>query len=184
MDLLQGDDGLVRWFGDAWGAHVNEPQTHIPVPVGEPCAECGTQLTTSDQGVSIIEQRADDLPLMAARRIAFHLACFERMIGISREVNELQLAGIQPVVVSIGDLVQNAIRLVSLYISRGKIDPVLVVGDRLLVHQIVFEIAELCHVQLDALDTPVGSYFVSPEHRRLIEERRTRERGGQQEEAR
>lgn len=65
----------MRWFGESWGAPINEAE-HADTP-GVPCERCGRPITDEDRGVILSsrrEYRAEDYPL--------HLECFLEMVGV------------------------------------------------------------------------------------------------------
>lgn len=40
----------MRWFGESWGAPVNDDVPHAPTPAGEPCLFCAKPILEDDQG--------------------------------------------------------------------------------------------------------------------------------------
>lgn len=61
----------MRWFGESWGAPVNEECEQGPTPVGEQCLECEREIGEKDQGVLI--------PYLDVEA-AYHHLCFLRAI--------------------------------------------------------------------------------------------------------
>jgi hypothetical protein len=61
----------MRWFGETWGAPVNEECEHAPTPVGEQCLECERVINDGQQGVL--------LPYMDVEA-AYHRLCFLRLV--------------------------------------------------------------------------------------------------------
>lgn len=67
---------MVKWFGESWGAPVNDPASQVPAPVGQLCATCAKPVESGDRGVLI--------PTLDAAEVhtAWHLGCWFREIGI------------------------------------------------------------------------------------------------------
>lgn len=40
----------MRWFGESWGAPVNDETQHVPTPVGSKCYLCTKPITESSVG--------------------------------------------------------------------------------------------------------------------------------------
>lgn len=88
----------MRWFGESWGAPVNETTDHVDTPVGESCAQgCGRPIAEGDQGVLIpgvntltLQGRflmrdgstEDTFVERVQAEHAYHLDCFLRSIGM------------------------------------------------------------------------------------------------------
>ena len=47
---VDDDLGTVRWFGESWGAPINDPRSHVTTPVDERCIECLLLIKSDDQG--------------------------------------------------------------------------------------------------------------------------------------
>jgi hypothetical protein len=83
--------GTVRWFGEDWGAPVCDPRTHVPTPVGAPCAghdhlhNLGrtVAIKAGDQGVLIPYLDGGGL----GQVIAYHLTCWLHEVGADRITN-------------------------------------------------------------------------------------------------
>lgn len=43
-------DHRTRWFGESWGAPVNDDDFKWPTPVGELCQDCRRAIAADDQG--------------------------------------------------------------------------------------------------------------------------------------
>lgn len=41
----------MQYFGESWGAPINELSPQVPTPVGEPCAWCTLAIQDGDPGV-------------------------------------------------------------------------------------------------------------------------------------
>ena len=59
------------WFGESWGAPVNEEGQHLPTPVGDLCVECAQKIEETDQGMLIPFAGMTPMVLMG-----YHLTCF------------------------------------------------------------------------------------------------------------
>ena len=70
----EDDLGTVRWFGESWGAPMNDPRTQVPTPTWERC-DCGQPILTGDQGLSI--------PKSEGGRVFYHLVCFYQSLGLA-----------------------------------------------------------------------------------------------------
>lgn len=70
---LRSDESMLRWFGEPWGAPINEfcPQTHTPI--GIPCGRCTRAIGEHDQGVYMLYLEAT-----GHARKPLHLDCFLR----------------------------------------------------------------------------------------------------------
>jgi hypothetical protein len=67
----------VRWFGESWGAPVNETTEHVETPVGQPCEECRVQIKADDSGFLI----PDAVPLLGeAHESPWHFDCLMRHV--------------------------------------------------------------------------------------------------------
>jgi hypothetical protein len=77
-----GDDiGTVRWFGESWGAPVNDPDTHVDTPTHRQCIECLRWIESDDQGMVIPTVPEID----PQGTVAYHRVCFFDVIGIPHE---------------------------------------------------------------------------------------------------
>lgn len=63
------------WFGDSWGAPVNESARHLPTPVGDRCVGCAEYIKIGDQGMLV-----PIAGLMPAAFGSWHLDCFIKAI--------------------------------------------------------------------------------------------------------
>lgn len=54
MDDEDIGDGRIRWFGEPWGAHINEDCDRVPVPVGVICWYCSAPVEKGDRGVMVV----------------------------------------------------------------------------------------------------------------------------------
>lgn len=61
----------MRWFGESWGAPINEDVPHAPTPVGEQCEGCHQPVEDGDQGVLI-----PDAGWVIPVERPFHHRCF------------------------------------------------------------------------------------------------------------
>lgn len=74
-DQREDDDiGTVRWFGESWGAPINDPRARIETPAAEKCIDCSRWIMNDDQGVRIPSREF----------VYYHLDCFLRDIGVSQ----------------------------------------------------------------------------------------------------
>ena len=74
-DVTDDDIGTVRWFGDSWGAPVNDPRARLEsAPVHMNCIRCGIPIHSDDQGISIPGPDG---------YVAYHLGCFFEELGIT-----------------------------------------------------------------------------------------------------
>jgi hypothetical protein len=71
----QEDIGTVRWFGDSWGAPINDPRTWVETPTNELCAECMKWIESDDSGIRIPGVEASGY-------VSFHKKCFFHTIGV------------------------------------------------------------------------------------------------------
>lgn len=62
----------MRWFGESWGAPINEDTPHAPTPVTAPCERCKKPIEENDRGVLIPMLGAPDERL----EVAYHLRCW------------------------------------------------------------------------------------------------------------
>jgi hypothetical protein len=76
------DDGIgtVRWFGESWGAPINDPRAQISNPVDTKCIDCGRYIESDDQGVGILSVGIDH---SLDGYVYYHLDCFMRMLGLT-----------------------------------------------------------------------------------------------------
>ena len=56
----------MQYFGESWGAPINETSAQAPTPVGEPCEWCTVAFADDDRGVII----------HGSVTIAYHRECF------------------------------------------------------------------------------------------------------------
>lgn len=70
MDLGAAD-GLVKWFGESWGAPICDPHDHRPTPVGETCPYCDAVIDDRAQGLLIFHLEAQ-----GATERPWHIDCF------------------------------------------------------------------------------------------------------------
>jgi hypothetical protein len=64
---------MINWFGEYWGAPINECP-RCETPVGEQCTRCARPILDGDKGVTMPAMLADGDTGVAA----FHLACFTK----------------------------------------------------------------------------------------------------------
>jgi hypothetical protein len=69
--LSRKDDYPGGWFGESWGAPVCDEQRHLPIPLGEKCPECDTEIELTDNGMLIPSSRG---------LLAYHRICFLRTV--------------------------------------------------------------------------------------------------------
>lgn len=50
----------MTWFGESWGAPINEQTEHSRVPVGDRCSHCETVIGSDDQGLIFPLMTLDD----------------------------------------------------------------------------------------------------------------------------
>ena len=73
----------MKWFGESWGAPVNETVEHAETPVGELCSRCTGPIKAEDRGVIIpcFVEKPNDTPgsglVSAWVDQPEHLACFQ-----------------------------------------------------------------------------------------------------------
>jgi hypothetical protein len=72
--MSDDDIGTVRWFGESWGAPVNDPRAKIDTPLGTRCLECMLWIKNGDQGFRI---DGGENPGFSY----FHKKCFLAAIG-------------------------------------------------------------------------------------------------------
>lgn len=70
-------DGRIRWFGEPWGAHINDDCDRVPVPVGGICLTCNEPIEPADRGVMMVYSGEG-----AAHYRPMHVDCFCRSVGI------------------------------------------------------------------------------------------------------
>jgi hypothetical protein len=66
----------VKWFGKSWGAECCTPEDHVPVPVGEPCENCGEAIEDGDQGFSTAVIGTPLDVQQTVKTIHYHHDCF------------------------------------------------------------------------------------------------------------
>lgn len=70
----------MRWFGENWGAPVNDACDHAPTPAGEECFVCIERIEVKDNGLLIPVLTGSANPAWIER--AAHYACFvDQLIG-------------------------------------------------------------------------------------------------------
>lgn len=69
----------VQWFGESWGAPVNEPENEIETPLLVQCIRCFEWFHFGDQGLSI----PASLSISPDGRVYYHLHCFMQEIGVA-----------------------------------------------------------------------------------------------------
>lgn len=74
----------LHWFGQSWGAPINDEAPHQDTPVGGTCLRCKQPIETQDQGVTMMSFGLD----WEATRTASHLDCFMRSITGKWPVHE------------------------------------------------------------------------------------------------
>lgn len=67
---------MTDWFGDNWGAPVNDEGRQVPTPIGQHCLDCRVKIEQGDRGLMI--PHAGDAPSVQPH----HLGCFLRAVGI------------------------------------------------------------------------------------------------------
>lgn len=73
--------GTLRWFGETWGAPVNDPVNHVETPVGMECAHgCDEPIVAGDRGVTLPYTDGK-----SATTIAYHLWCWFKVVGVPHE---------------------------------------------------------------------------------------------------
>lgn len=75
MQGVQGDPQVaMRWFGESWGAPVNETNERMGVPLGRQCIACGIAFQPDDQGI--------ETPAVGFKwpTVIYHKDCFMRSI--------------------------------------------------------------------------------------------------------
>lgn len=70
---------MFTWFGEPWGAPVNQSNPHTRTPVGTDCDQCGKPIEASDRGFIFPMLDPDDPT--ASRWHVMHHACLMAMIG-------------------------------------------------------------------------------------------------------
>jgi hypothetical protein len=67
----------VKWFGNPWGAPVNETVSRTERPLGVPCASCLVPIADNDNGVLIPTFRKG-VGMAMARPVEepWHIGCF------------------------------------------------------------------------------------------------------------
>ena len=70
----------MRWFGESWGAPINEDVEHAVTPVGKPCLRCGIDIEIHDQGLLV--------PLVGVTSVTdepWHIQCWMDELGIQSQ---------------------------------------------------------------------------------------------------
>lgn len=73
---------MTQWFGQSWGAPINQSTRHVATPVGVSCVECGSTIQDGDQGVVLPRIHYDEEGDLVPGQSAFHRACFMSAVGI------------------------------------------------------------------------------------------------------
>jgi hypothetical protein len=73
----------MEWFGETWGAPINQMCERTTTPVQEECIFCNHPIQAGDRGF-VMPYLKDD---MTTEAVASHLRCFIRSIGV-RDPNE------------------------------------------------------------------------------------------------
>ncbi len=71
----------MKWFGEPWGAPVNQTCARMEVPDGEVCPYCTRSIRPNDQGFEIPGLAYDGTVLV----LDYHRACFYAELGIGPE---------------------------------------------------------------------------------------------------
>jgi len=85
MSMMDDDIGTVRWFGESWGAPINDPRAEVPVPLTDLCEACRDSFNAASQGIQ--------MPYVGREAPAsYHLTCWLRSIGVqvTQEVLETE----------------------------------------------------------------------------------------------
>jgi hypothetical protein len=69
----------MRWFGESWGAYVNDTTEHMDTPVGDRCQYCHKVITANDSG---FELPVADLSGELEPAVYYHRACLLRSVGV------------------------------------------------------------------------------------------------------
>jgi hypothetical protein len=67
----------MKWFGESWGAPVNEDTQHVDTPVGEYCAQCDEPIQENDKGFVM-----PHINTYVQTEASWHLRCFLKNIGV------------------------------------------------------------------------------------------------------
>lgn len=71
----------MKWFGESWGAPVNETNDHAEVPVGKPCLACEGPIDPADRGIILPALTLDpDKPRLV--EVPAHLECVLVAVGL------------------------------------------------------------------------------------------------------
>lgn len=79
IPAVPGDDGVIQWYGENWGAPVCKPEQHRETPIGRPCAGCDVFIFAGDRGL-LLAFGGTGSPM----RLPFHLSCLLSSLGIDR----------------------------------------------------------------------------------------------------
>lgn len=74
---MDDDIGTMRWFGQSWGAPVNDPRAEMSVPLGERCVRCDEDFEHGDQGFGV----AAHTSIAANGQVFFHKDCLLAEVG-------------------------------------------------------------------------------------------------------
>jgi len=81
--------GAMRWFGNPWGAPMNDDCEHVAVPVGDPCSRCDEPIQITDRGVLMWHIDAG-----GGQYRPLHYACFMRQT--TGGIGHILMHGTQP----------------------------------------------------------------------------------------
>jgi hypothetical protein len=84
--MSDDDIGTVRWFGDSWGAPMNDPRARIDTPTHRQCLGCFRWIESDAQGVQI----AASPEVAPEGTVVYHLDCFLEEIGVPIPLSGLQ----------------------------------------------------------------------------------------------
>jgi hypothetical protein len=63
--------GVVKWFGESWGAPICDDTQHVETPDGEACPVCSHSIRPGDQGFELPFTHEDGF----VDTLAYHRAC-------------------------------------------------------------------------------------------------------------
>lgn len=61
----------MKWFGESWGARVNDPTQRVSTPVENMCEECGIAFQDGDRGIF-----AGNIVNHKVKWIPYHIKCW------------------------------------------------------------------------------------------------------------
>jgi len=72
----------IKWFGESWGAPINEQAQRVGTPIDQNCIACTKPIYWGDQGFVVAY-----LGIGAERsgEVVYHKDCFFKDIGISHD---------------------------------------------------------------------------------------------------